>query len=65
MTILEGAGRIIQYATSDVIHECNDNTYIIEMPVIICDNKKDAEYIQSEIGSLVGELSRNLIFDQD
>lgn len=65
MTTLEGAGRMIQYSTSNVIHECNDNTYIIEMPVIICDNKKDAEYIQSEIGSLVGELSRNLIFDQD
>ena len=65
MTTLRGDnGKKIEYALNDVIHECERDMYIVEMPVLICNNKKDAELMQSEINTYLGELSRAVLNDK-
>lgn len=62
MTTLNGdTGKRIEYSLSNVIHECDNSMYIIGMPVIVCDNKKDAEHIQREFNSFIGEISRKVL----
>lgn len=61
MTTLQGNGKMIQFAFNDVIHECSKNTYVVELPFIVCSNKKDAERIQQEIDNFVGKLGKKLI----
>lgn len=54
-------GKKVQFTLSDVIHEYEDNVYIIEMPVVVCNNKKDAELIQEEVGTFVAEVSKAIL----
>lgn len=54
-------GKKIQFTLSDVIHEYEENVYIIEMPIVICNNKKDAELIQEEVGTFVAEVSKAIL----
>ena len=65
MTTLQGDnGKRIKFAFSNRIHECERNMYIIEMPIIICNNRKDAELIQEEVGTFVSELSKTILKDK-
>lgn len=65
MTTLRGYnGKKIEYILNDVIHECERDMYIVEMPVLICNNKKDAELIQSKINAYLSELSRAVLNDR-
>ena len=62
MTTLTGeTGKTIQFSIGQAIYEGANNTYIAEMPIVICSNKKDAERIQEEIKTLIGNLSRELL----
>ena len=54
-------GKKVQFTLSDVIHEYEDNVYIVEMPVVVCNNKKDAELIQEEVGTFVAEVSKAIL----
>ena len=54
-------GRTIQFALNEEILEYENNVYMIEMPVVICNNKKDAELIQEEVGTFVSELSKTIL----
>ena len=51
----------IEYALNDTIHECDREMYIVEMPLLICNSKKDAEYMQRKINTFVGELSHTVL----
>ena len=51
----------IQYAFSNVIHECDGNMYIPEMPTIICNNKKDAERIQEDVAALITYITNKIL----
>ena len=53
--------KILQYACSNVIYECDRNIYIPEMPTVICSNKKDAERIQADIAELITYLSKEIL----
>ncbi len=64
MVTIRGNNKKIEYALSEVIHECERDVYVIEMPLLICNNKKDAEIMQSEINSFVSELSRAVLNDK-
>ena len=57
----ESTGKTIQYSISNAIHECIDQTFIVEMPTVVCENRKDAERIQSEVGAYISELSRKIV----
>ena len=62
MTTLQGEnGKTIQFALNNTIHEIDKNLHIIEMPVVICNNRKDAEHIQQNINLFVSELSKKII----
>jgi len=62
MTTLEGNnGKTIHFAFNDTIHEVDRNTYIIEMPIVICSSKKDAEKVQQEVNIFISELSKKLL----
>lgn len=54
-------GKKIEYSLSDIIHECERDMYIVEMPILVCNNKRDAERMQSEINTFLGELSRAVL----
>lgn len=65
MTTLRGDnGKKIQFAFSNVIHECERDTYIVELPTVICNSRKDAELMQEEISSFVSRLSKTIIKDE-
>lgn len=64
MVTIRGNNKKIEYALSEVIHECERDMYVIEMPLLVCNNKKDAEIMQSEINSFVSELSRAVLNDK-
>jgi hypothetical protein len=62
MTTLYGDNnKKIQFSISNTIHECDSDMYTIESPTIVCNNKKDAERIQNELGSFVSKLSRTIL----
>lgn len=62
MVTLRGEGyKKIEYALNDTIHECDKEMYMVEMPLLICNNKKDAEYMQRKINTFVGELSHTVL----
>ena len=62
MTTLKGNnGKTIQFAFSNTIHEVERNMYIAELPLVICDNRKDAERIQEDVGTFISELSKKLL----
>ena len=62
MTTLKGKnGDNMQLIFSNTIHEINRNTYMVEMPIVICDNKKNAERMQEDINLFINELSRKLL----
>lgn len=66
MTTIHGDnGKKVQFALSNTIYECNQDTYIIEPSVIICNNRKDAELMQSEICTFISQLSKIIIEDND
>ena len=60
ITLRGETGKTIQYSTGKVIYECANDSYIVEMPIVVCDNKKDAERIQKEISALIANLSKEL-----
>ena len=65
MTTIRGDnGKKIEFAFSNVIHECERDMYIIEMPTVICNNRKDAELIQEEVGAFISELSKTILKDK-
>ncbi len=62
MVTLRGEGyKKIEYALNDTIQECDREMYIVEMPLLICNSKKDAEYMQRKINTFVGELSHTVL----
>lgn len=62
MITLQGdEGKKIEYTLNDVIRECEENVCIVEMPLLICNNKKDAEYMQNKINTFIVELSRTVL----
>lgn len=62
MVTLRGEGyKKIEYVLNDTIHECDREMYIVEMPLLICNSKKDAEYMQRKINTFVGELSHTVL----
>ena len=64
VTIRGNNDKKIEYALSKTVHECERDMHIVEMPLLICNNKKDAELMQSEINSFVSELSRAVLNDK-
>ncbi len=64
MVTIRGNHKKIEYALNEVIHECERDMYIVDMPLLVCSNKKDAEIMQSEINSFVSELSRAVLKDE-
>jgi hypothetical protein len=58
-------GKKIQFTLSDVVHKYEDDVYIIEMPIVVCNNKKDAELIQEEVGTFVAELSKTILLKNE
>ena len=65
MIILHGDNndKEIKYILNNDIIECNDNTYIVQMPILVCNKKDNAEYIQSKINTFVNELSRTILLN--
>ena len=61
MTTLQGNGKIIQFSFNNVIHECVNNSYVVELPFVVCSNKKDAERIQQDVGTYISKLSKKLL----
>ena len=68
MTTLNNKNRAIQFSHSNVIHEnkertalCDTYTYLPELPVVICSEKTDAEYIQNKINTFIRELSHEIL----
>ena len=62
MVTLRGEGyKKIEYTLNDMIHECDKEMYMVEMPLLICNSKKDAEYMQRKINTFVGELSHTVL----
>ena len=62
MTIIHGDNnKKIGFAFSNTIHECDTNMYLIDMPIVICNNRKDAELIQEEVSTFVSELSKAIL----
>jgi len=62
MLILRGEnGKTIHLTLNNTIHEINNDVCIIEMPVIVCNNKKDAERIQEDINLFVHDIIRNVL----
>lgn len=62
MTTLYGEnGKVIQYSLSNTIYSQIKNMYAVEMPIVMCDYEKDAEYIQQKVNEFVGELSKKLL----
>lgn len=61
MVTLTGKNKTIQFELTEDIHECSNNMFILDMPTIVCDNRKDAECIQNQLNAFVGEISRKLI----
>ena len=64
MTTLRGSdGSKVQYSISNVIHELNDNGYVVELPILVCSNRRDAELMQKEIATFVSKLSKAVLED--
>ena len=64
VTIKGKNGKQIHYKLSDKIHEYENNTYTIEMPLVTCSDNKDAELIQNEVNTFIAEIS-NIISLKD
>ena len=46
MVTLRGEGyKKIEYTLNDMIHECDKEMYMVEMPLLICNSKKDMDLI--------------------
>lgn len=63
MTTLQGNGRTIQFSFSNTIHECSRGIFVAELPLLVCSNKKDAEIIQQEVGTIISEVSKRILND--
>lgn len=67
MLTLTNKDKIIQCALSDVIRESKPtgnktySTYAPALPVVICNDKKDAEYIQKEVNTFLNKIIHNLV----
>lgn len=67
MLTLTNKDKIIQCSLSKTIHEnkpINDKTYFTytpELPIVKCDNKNDAEYIQKEVNTFLNKIIHNLV----
>ena len=61
MVTLQGKGyKKIDYALSDIIYERNEGRYVVKMPLLACNSKKDAKYMQNKINAFVTELSNTV-----
>ena len=61
MTLKGDNGRTIQLIFGNVVYECNNNTYITELPTVVCNNRKVAEYIREETEVFLNQLSKKLL----
>lgn len=64
MTILSTKNETIQFSLSKKIHEkrnLHSYTYTPDLPVVICSDKTNAEYIQSEVNKFVNTLVKTLL----
>ena len=62
MVVMQGDnGKKIQFTLSDVIQEYENNVYIVEMPIVVCNDKKDSELIQKEVGTFITEVSKIIL----
>lgn len=62
MVVMQGDnGKKIQFKLSDIIQEYENNVYIVEMPIVVCNDKKDAELIQKEVGTFITEVSKIIL----
>ena len=55
----------IKLSISDVIHEgspeIGKKEYTIVLPLVVCNDKKDAEYIQSQVNMYVNEICKEVL----
>lgn len=51
----------IQLSLTNIIHEFDNNMYLIEMPTIMCNNKRHADYIRKEVNAFVNEISKKTL----
>lgn len=66
MIILENENKSIKLKLNDNIKVISDNMtgklcYQIELPIIICSEKKDAETIQQEVNTFVHKLGNDIL----
>lgn len=66
MIILENENKNIKLKLNDNVNVITDKAtgklcYQIELPVIICSEKKDAEVIQQEVNTFVHKLGNTLV----
>lgn len=59
----EDFSRTIQYSIPNNIHECDNNVNVVEMPFVVCSNRKDATLIQAKMGAYLSELIRKILKD--
>ena len=66
MIILENENKNIKLKLNDNINIVTDKAtgklcYQIELPIVICSEKKDAEIIQQEVNTFVHKLGNKLV----
>lgn len=66
MIILENENKNIKLKLNDNINVVTDKAtgklcYQIELPIVICSEKKDAEIIQQEVNTFVHKLGNKLV----
>lgn len=66
MTTLTKGDKSIQISIENITCEPTDTdnhsiSYIVQAPKIICNNKKDAEYIQQKVNDFTMNLCRELL----
>lgn len=66
MTIISKGDKSIQIKIENIVCESTDEdnhsiSYIIQTPKIICNNKKDAEYIHQKINDFTMNLCKELL----
>lgn len=54
-------GNTLEVACTNTLLEYENNVYIVELPTVICNNRKLAEQIQEETNSFVSNLSKKLL----
>lgn len=66
MTTISKGDKSIQISIENITYEPTDTdnhsiSYIVQAPKVICDDKKDAEYIHQKINDFTMSLCRELL----